>query len=108
MKHIFPYYENIEFNVNDGASDYDVNTNQATFSSVFGAETVSGSYANRVSIRTNNTITVKLNSTGNHSITIASTDSPFVIEGVEITNMYISNSSGAIAAVKLMLTAYPF
>lgn len=96
-----PYYENIEFNLNDGQSDYDLDAQQATFLSVFGPTNVAQRYPSAVQIRTNNTISVKLNSTSSHAITITSTDSPFWIENVDITNMFLSNSSGNTAAVKL-------
>lgn len=105
---ILPYYENIEFNVSTGSTNYDVDSQQSTFLSLFGLTNAAKEYASRVSIRTNNTITVKLNSTSDYSITIASTDSPFVIEGVEIRNIYISNSSGSTAAVKLFLQETPY
>lgn len=99
---ITPYYENIEFNVNTATTDYDLDVNQATFLSVFGPANSVGRFPSSVHIRTNNTISVKLNSTSNHAITIASTDSPFVIEGVLITNVFITNNSGSTAAVKLL------
>lgn len=97
-----PYYENVEFTLLNGASDYDLASNQATFLSVFGPTKVSKTYASKVSIRTNQTITVKLNGASNHSITIASTDSPFVVENIELRNLYLSNASGSNAAVKLL------
>ena len=101
-----PNYENIEFNLNTGESDYDLDAQQSEFLAVFGAAN-NGRLPSHVQIRTNNTISVKLNSTSNDSITITSTDSPFVITGVMISNMYLSNSSGSTAAVKLLFTDNP-
>jgi Na+-transporting NADH:ubiquinone oxidoreductase subunit NqrF len=89
-------YESKEFTVNNGASDYDVKTQQSMFATV--------ATARRVLIRTDKTITIKFNATGNQSITIASTDSPFVIESLEVTNIFISNASGSGANVKVILT----
>ena len=96
-----PVYENIEFNLSSGESDYDLDANQSTFLSTFGPTNVARTHPTAVQIRTNFTISVKINSTSNHAITIASTDSPFWIEGIRIQNLYFSNSSGSTAAVKL-------
>lgn len=97
---IFPEYENIEFTLDDGQTDYDLDSNQATFLAVFNQE-AQPRHPTWVEIRTDQTISVKLNSASNHSITIASTDSPFVLDGVRIDNLYLTNSSGTDAAVKL-------
>lgn len=100
-QHITRYYESIEFNVVTATTDYDLDSQQATFLAVLGSAN-ERRYPSSVVIRTDQTISVKLNATGNHAITIASTDSPFVIEGVEISNLYITNNSGNTAAIKLM------
>jgi hypothetical protein len=92
-------YESIEFTLTNGQSDYNLDTNQTTFLSSFGAN---GTFPTQVLIRTDYTITVKLNSTSGHSITITSTDSPFAIRGIMIRNLYLSNASGNDAAVKLL------
>lgn len=105
-------YESIEFNLTTGQTDYDLAANQATFLSVFGLETTSdnahvGRFPSYVLIRTNATISVKLNYTTGQSITISSTDSPFPIAGVQIKNLYFTNNSGGTAAVKLLFTDNP-
>lgn len=105
-------YESIEFNLPTGQTDYDLAVNQATFLTVFGPEvnsgdTHNGRYPTYVLIRTNNTISVKLNATTGQSITIASTDSPLAIVGVQIRDMFITNNSGNTAAVKLLFTDNP-
>lgn len=102
------YYENIEFNVTTGSNDYDVDANQPTFLSNFGPGNVTAKNPSSLQIRTNQTISVKLNSTSNHAITIASTDSPFTIKGMLFTNIYITNNSGSTAAVKLFVTESEF
>ena len=95
----FKHYENIEFNLSTGQTDYDLDSNQSTFLEVFGSTL--GRYPTQVSIRTNNTISVRLNTTSGHAITIASTDSPFTIRAIDIHNLFLTNNSGSTAAVKL-------
>jgi len=102
-----PYYENIEFNLTNGTSDYDLDVEQATFLAVLGSGNEQP-FPTYLEIRTNQTISVKLNSTSGHKITIASTDSPYVIVGVKIINLYLSNASGSTAAVKIRLQNTPY
>jgi|ERR1035437_1630185 hypothetical protein len=102
-------YESIEFNLPTGNTDYDLDANQVTFLSVFGIETSgndthNGRYPSSVVIRTNATISVKLNNSTGMAITITSTDSPFVIKGVQLKNLFITNNSGSTAAMKLLFT----
>ena len=104
---IGPHYENIEFNLTTGQTNYDLDVNQSTFLSTFGAANPITRYHSWVEIRTNNTISVILNSTSNHSITIASTDSPYIISGVSIYNIFLTNNSGSTAAVKIRLQDSP-
>jgi len=89
-------YESDTFNVTDGTTDYDVDSNQAN---LFDDRT----YANYVSIRTDATISVKFNSTDDDSITITTGDSPFVIDFLEVLNIFITNSSGGTASVQVIL-----
>lgn len=90
-------YDSAEFTVLTGSSDYDVDANVANaFSNI--------AIARHIIIRTDQTITLKFNSASNHSITIASSDSPFVMATLEVSNVYISNASGSTANVKLILT----
>lgn len=96
----YKHYENIEFNLSTGQTNYDLDSNQSTFLEVFGAAN-NNRFPTSVEIRTNETISVRLNTTSGHSVTIASTDSPYKIEGIEISNMFLTNSSGSTAAVKL-------
>lgn len=112
---MFYGYENLEFNLSTGQTDYSLVTNQLSptgsfnsyFGAVNGANASGGREATRAQIRTNQTISVKLNSTSNNSITISSTDSPFVIDGIKITDIFITNGSGSTAAVKILLTDNP-
>lgn len=98
-----PYYESIEFNVNTGTTDYDVDTQQSTFLANVGQSGASGAYPRNVVIRTNQTISVKFNSTSDHAITITASDSPLSWEG-EVRNIFITNNSGSTAAVKIITT----
>ena len=95
-------YDNAEFSVATGTTNYDVKSNQA---STFGGATSDvGTIANYVAIRTDKTISIKMNNTSNSSITISSFDSPFVINGaIEVGNIYITNNSGSTANIKLLL-----
>jgi len=88
-----PNYENLEFTVADSLTDYDVRTN------VSGAFKKLGTFTTVV-IRTDQTITIKLNDTSNDAITID--DTPFELDNLlEITNIYISNASGSTANLKI-------
>jgi len=90
-------YDNAEFNLATGQSDYDVSAGQSNaFSNV--------TTARYISIRTDNEITVKCNSASNNSITVTSSDSPLIIDTLEVTNIYITNGSGSTAAIKIFLT----
>lgn len=89
-------YENHEFTLATGQTNYDVGT------SVSGAfDTITT--ARYFKIRTDQTITIKLNSTSNDSITITSSDSPYTIDTLEITNVYITNASGSTANIKIYI-----
>lgn len=109
-------YESVEFNLTTGQLDYSLVTNQqaasgGNFNTYFGnshaGDASGGRESTRVQIRTNQTISIKLNSTANNAITISSTDSPVTIDGVKITDIFFTNSSGSTAAVKLLLTDNP-
>jgi len=100
-KYQVPYYESIEFTLSNAESDYDLDAEQATFLTSVGPTLVWNQFPTRVTIRTDVDISVKFNSTSNHSITIASTDSPFDWVGV-VQNIYLTNASGGNAAVKII------
>lgn len=90
-------YDNGEFNLTTGQTNYDVAAGQAAlFNNVTTARTVN--------FRTDKTVTIRLNSTSNAAITVAATDSPFVIDDISVTNIYITNASGDTAAIKILLT----
>lgn len=95
-------YESIEFTLNDGQSNYNLATNQATFlGRYFGIN--DQPLPTQIRITTNQTISIKLNTTSDHSITITSTDVPYYIKGVQIKNVFLSNSSGSNATVRILL-----
>jgi hypothetical protein len=88
-------YDSAEFTLATGQTNYDVKANQAA------------SFANikvykRLEIRTNVTLSVKFNSTSNAAVTISATDSPYTMEWLEVTNIYITNSSGSTASIKIL------
>jgi len=88
-------YDAASFTVNTATTNYDVDAQVAAmFTNV--------KTAYYTEIRTDQTITVRLNSTDNGAITIASTDSPYVIDQVAVSNIYITNASGSTANVKIL------
>ncbi len=101
------YYENIEFTLDDGQTDYDLDANESDFLTVFGPDNSADKFPEWVEIRTDQTISVKLNLTTNDSITITSTDVPYVIDSVRMKNMFLTNGSGTDAAVKLRFQLAP-
>jgi hypothetical protein len=90
-------YDAAEFTVSDGTTNYDVDSNQAGLWN----DISSPSYFN---LRTDQTVTVRFNDTSFPAITIASTDSPFIISsGLPITNVYVTNNSGNTANIKIFM-----
>lgn len=88
-------YDNAEFTLATGQTDYDVSAGQ---SSSFNNITT----ASYIEIRTDQTIIVKFNETTNDSYTITSSDSPAKFN-VFATNIYITTASGSTAAIKIWL-----
>jgi hypothetical protein len=90
-------YDSMEFTLASGISDYDVKAN------------VTGAYENvpvytTVNIRVDQNVTIKFNSTGNRAVTISS-NRPFELDNlIEITNIYITNTSGSTANIKIIAT----
>lgn len=103
-----PYYENCEFNFSTGQSAVALSTLGTTFLTKFGPGNVMTRFPSRAVIRTNQTISVRLTpltaGTVNDDITIASTDSPFVIDGIEFGDILITNNSGQTAAIKIFIS----
>ncbi len=90
-------YDSAEFTLSTGNTDYDVRTQVAAFFNNI-------KVYRRVEIRTNVNISIKLNKTTNPAITINFTDSPYTLDIIEVTNIYITNSSGSTASIKLIGT----
>ena len=96
-----PYYDNAEFSVANATTDYDVAANQTNLFG--GATSTTGICMYFIRIVTDQTITVKLNSTGDDSITVTSSMSPLVLdEVIEVRNIYITNNPGFTANVKIL------
>jgi hypothetical protein len=90
-------YDAAEFQVSTATTNYDVESNQ----SALWNNISSPSYIN---FRTDQTVTIRLNDTSYPAITVTSTDSPFIIEnGLPIDNIYITNSSGSTANIKIFM-----
>lgn len=85
------------FTVATATTDYDLKTQQVTaFANV--------SKAWMLLIWTDQDISIKLNSTSNPSIPIPAVESPYELRNIiRISNIYITNASGATANIKVML-----
>jgi hypothetical protein len=90
-------YDSAEFTLATGNTDYNVRTQVAAF---FNSIKV----YRRVEIRTNANISIKLNSTSNSAISVSFTDSPYTLDIIEVTNIFITNASGSTASIKLIGT----
>lgn len=90
-------YDNPEFTLASGLTDYNVKAN------------VSGSFTNfdsysTLNIRSDQNISVKLNSTSKPAVTIQA-NKPFELENkILVKQIYLSNSSGSTANVKIFGT----
>lgn len=89
-------YENHEYTVATGQ------TNNALLAQTDAFATVP--VATLVSIRTDQTITVRFNVNTNNAITVTSTDSPFETDYLEVTDVFITNASGSTANIKILLS----
>ena len=92
-------YDSSSLSVANGQTAYDVRGTGGMFDNV--------KEATYLNIRTDKTITIYLNATGNDGIVLASTDSPFVISpdmGLRVKEIFIANASGATATVQIIMT----
>lgn len=102
QQHLERYYENVEINVTTGTTNQVLSTTSGvSFRTILNPTTNSTENPSSVTIRTNNTISIRLNKITADAITITSTDSPYEISGITITEVYITNNSGSTAAVRL-------
>lgn len=94
LHHLSEQYESYSSTVNNGSTDWDLKAQETAFdkSTVYSL----------VKVRTDQTISVKFNSTGNDSITITSTESPKEFN-LPVRNVYVSNASGSNATVQIEL-----
>jgi hypothetical protein len=85
-------YASKEFTITGAQENYNVKTQQSTFTTA----------AERIVLRVDTDVTIKLNSTGNDSITVTSADG-FDSAGlvVNLTNLYITTTGNT--AVKLLI-----
>jgi hypothetical protein len=93
-----PDYDSVEFNVNTGESNYNVQANiSGAFNKIKNMRTLT--------IKTTKNISIKLNSILNPSISLTGANKTLKINsdiGFEVNNIFITNSSGATAAIKIM------
>jgi|GEM_PF-4499991 len=86
-------YESIEFTLNTGITDYDLDSQQATFKSVIAEPMYCRIY-------TSQNISIKFDATTNHTISLNSgTTTDF--DRQIFKNIYLSNSSGANSTVRI-------
>lgn len=93
-------YDHNAFTVANATTDYDVATNNAGWLSSIKAQN-GASACGKIRLVTDQTITVKFNSTSADGIVVTSSESPFVVEDLVIRNVFISNTSGNTANVKI-------
>lgn len=90
-------YDSVEFDVNTGESNYNVKSNvSGAFNKIKNMRTFT--------IKTNKNITIKLNSILNPSISLTGANKTLKIDsdiGFEVKNIFITNSSGSTAAIKI-------
>lgn len=88
-------YDSIEFNLATGQTNYDVKANETSSFKAIKTYTT-------IVIRSNKELTVKLNANTNSDITV-DRGRPMTLDGLfEITNIFITNGSGATAAIKIL------
>ncbi len=91
-------YDSVEFDVDNAETNYNVKTN------------ISGAFAKiknmrTITIKTNKDISIKLNSILNPAISLTGASRTLKINsdiGFEVRNIFITNNSGSIAAIKIM------
>lgn len=86
-------YESKEFALAAASTNYNVRTGQSAF--------VKFKHAQHITIRTDNDLTVKFNSTSDDGITL-SADDRLQVDGILVTNIYLTSSPGA--NVKILLS----
>jgi hypothetical protein len=90
-------YDNDEFDVLTGVINKDVKADRPILWS-------SVTYPRVISIRTDKTITVRLNAVTNDPITVTSNDSPFELNYIQVDNIFITNTvTGATAHVSILM-----
>ena len=95
QEHLYKNYENKEFTLSTGQTNYDYLDNvTGAFATIPGYTTVN--------IRSDQAITVRINSTDNDYITIEANKTFELDNLLFITNIYITNASGSTANIKIL------
>lgn len=93
-------YDAASFTVATGQTNRDIKANEADLWKNFAD-------ARFMRITTDQTVSIRLNSTSNPAIVMTATESPRKFtraeEGIVITNIYITNTSGSTANIKVEL-----
>lgn len=82
-------YDSVEFTLPLNSSNYDLGANQAAWHSI-----VKESYG-CVQIVTDQTITIKFNSASAPGVTMTASQSPFQVDFLQVSNMFLSNTTAA-------------
>ena len=64
-------------------------------------------YATYFRLKTDQTITLRINDATNDAITIPASETPFVLDQMTINKVFISNASGSTAALKILFVGPP-
>ena len=98
-------YDSATFAIPDGVTNYNIKTDLSTYKTegnVFVNTLKHGAYITE--IRTDNDITLRFNATTNDPYSLEAAESPKVIPShMRVDNIFITNSSGATATVRIFL-----
>lgn len=89
-------YDSVEFGLATGQSNYSLSANQAAWHANE-KKPYGGLY-----IVTDQTVTVKFNSSANPGVTVTSSQSPFMVDFLAVSDIFISNASGSTANIKIL------
>lgn len=90
-------YDAIQSSIVTATTDYDVKTNDGGWSNI-------GATARYLIIQFDQDITIKFNASTNDGLAVASTSSPMTINTLEVTNLFITNTSGSTVTVDVFMT----
>lgn len=87
-------YDSVEFSLPLNSTNYDLGANQANWHA-----NVKENYG-CVQIVTDQTVTVKFNSSSNPGVTVTASMSPYQVDFLQVSNMFLTNTTAA--AMKIL------